>query len=58
VRVVRCQKICHGSVVGAELDGRLEWCEHIDSTKLGVKLTRPSPAAPENACRQYGRSAA
>jgi hypothetical protein len=38
VRVVRCQKICHGSVVGAELDGRLEWFERIDSPKLAVKL--------------------
>ncbi len=38
VQVVRCQKICHGSVVGAELDGRLEWFEGIDSGKLCVKM--------------------
>jgi hypothetical protein len=38
VRVVRCQGICKGSVVGAVLDGRLEWFERIDSVKLGARM--------------------
>ena len=40
VRVVRCQNICHGSVVGVELDGRLEWFERIGSAKLGVTVKK------------------
>ena len=40
VRVVPCQKVCHGSVVGAELDGELEWFERIDSGKLAVLMKR------------------
>jgi hypothetical protein len=38
VQVVRCQKICHGSVVGALLDGRIEWFERIDSARLCVAM--------------------
>jgi hypothetical protein len=45
VRVVRCQKICHGSVVGLALDGRLEWFEDIDSAKLCVELKRAATSA-------------
>jgi hypothetical protein len=40
VQVVRCQKICHGSVVGALLDGRLEWFERIDSARLCVVMKK------------------
>ena len=36
-QVVRCQKICHGSVVGA-LDGRIEWFEEIGSGKPQASL--------------------
>jgi hypothetical protein len=38
VRLVRCQKICHGSVVAVELGKHLEWFEHIDSAKAAVAL--------------------
>jgi hypothetical protein len=38
VEVVRCQKICHGSVVAALLDGRLEWFERLDSARLSVAM--------------------
>ncbi|HEY2565333.1 MAG TPA: hypothetical protein VGI44_16595 [Acidimicrobiales bacterium] len=38
VRLVRCQKICHGSVVVAPLDGNLEWFERIDSPKSCVDM--------------------
>jgi hypothetical protein len=40
VQVVRCQKICHGSVVGALLDGELQWFERIDSGKLCVAMKK------------------
>jgi hypothetical protein len=38
VQVVRCQGICKGAVVGAILDGRLEWFERINSPKLGAAM--------------------
>jgi len=38
VRLVRCQKICHGSVVAVELGKHLEWFERVDSAKAGVAL--------------------
>ena len=38
VRLVRCQKICHGSVVAVDLGKHLEWFERIDSTKAGVAM--------------------
>lgn len=40
VQVVRCQKICHGSVVGAVLDGELQWFERIDSARLCVAMKK------------------
>jgi hypothetical protein len=40
VRVVRGQKICRGSVVGADLEGRLKWFERIDSPELCVDLKK------------------
>jgi hypothetical protein len=30
---VRCQRICEGPVIGAELDGTLEWFCRVDSGK-------------------------
>jgi hypothetical protein len=38
VRLVRCQKICHGSVVAVELGKHLEWFERVDSVKAAVAL--------------------
>lgn len=38
VRLVRCQKICRGSVVGTELSGRLQWFERVDSPKICVAM--------------------
>lgn len=35
---VRCQRICDGPVVGAEIDGALEWFERIRSTKVQKHL--------------------
>jgi len=40
VQVVRCQKICHGSVVAALLDGRVEWFERIDTARLCVAMKK------------------
>jgi hypothetical protein len=40
VRLVRCQKICHGSVVAVSLGKHLEWFERIDSAKAGISLRR------------------
>jgi hypothetical protein len=31
--LVKCQKICHGPVVGVEVDGRMEWFERVDGVK-------------------------
>lgn len=33
VRLVKCQDICKGPVVGVELDGRWEWFRRMDTTK-------------------------
>lgn len=38
VQVVRCQTICHGSVVGAVLDDKTRWFERVDSPRLCVEL--------------------
>jgi hypothetical protein len=38
VRLVRCQKICHGTVVAVAIGKHLEWFERIDSTKAGVAM--------------------
>jgi hypothetical protein len=40
VRSVRCQKICHGSVVAATLGETLEWFEYVDSPKACVSLRK------------------
>ncbi len=44
VHLVRCQKICHGSVVGVPLDGKLQWFERIDTAKLCVHMKRAARA--------------
>ena len=38
VHLVRCQKVCDGSVVGTEIGGKLLWFERVDSPKLAVAL--------------------
>ena len=46
LQMVRCQKICHGPVVGTVVDGRLEWFERVSSVKelAGLlRLTRKKP---------------
>ncbi len=40
VQIVRCQGICHGTVVAVPLGRRLEWFERIDSAKLSIRLQR------------------
>jgi hypothetical protein len=35
---MRCQKICHGSVVVADLDGTWEWFEYVDSAKSCLNM--------------------
>jgi hypothetical protein len=50
VKLVKCQKICSGSVAGLEVAGRMEWFEHVNKPKplvalsriLGSKKRRPS----------------
>ena len=33
VRLVKCQKICHGPVVGLPVVGRMEWFERVNGLK-------------------------
>ncbi|HEX4529942.1 MAG TPA: hypothetical protein VIA11_11000 [Acidimicrobiia bacterium] len=33
VRLVKCQKICHGPVVGLPVAGRMEWFERVNGVK-------------------------
>jgi hypothetical protein len=40
VQAVRCQKVCHGSVVGAVLDGEIRWFERVDSPRVCVALKK------------------
>jgi hypothetical protein len=40
VEAVRCQKICHGSVVGAVLDGDIRWFERVDTPRVCVALKK------------------
>ena len=43
LQMVRCQKICHGPVVGVEVGGRMEWFERVSSVhELAalLKMTR------------------
>ena len=40
LRMVRCQKICHGPVVGTVVDGRFEWFERVTSVKELAALLR------------------
>jgi hypothetical protein len=40
LRMVRCQKICHGPVVGLPVAGRMEWFERVESLKEIAGLIR------------------
>jgi hypothetical protein len=40
LRLVKCQKICHGPVVGLPVDGRMEWFERVDGVKEVAALVR------------------
>jgi hypothetical protein len=45
IRPVRCQKICHGPVVGLKVRGTMEWFERVDdlpSVAALLRLTRGS----------------
>jgi hypothetical protein len=65
VRHVRCQKICHGPVVGLEVDGRMEWFERVDDVSSIAALLRlvrhpargkiPKPLRKHRLKRRSGR---
>ncbi len=38
IKPVKCQKICRGPVVGAEVDGTLEWFRKVDTEKARRRL--------------------
>ena len=40
LRLVRCQKICHGPVIGLPIAGRMEWFERVDGLKELAALVR------------------
>jgi hypothetical protein len=40
VQLARCQKICHGPVVGVMVDGRMEWFERVDRVRQLAALLR------------------
>jgi hypothetical protein len=40
LQLVKCQKICHGPVVGLPIDGRMEWFERVDGVKEIAALVR------------------
>jgi hypothetical protein len=40
VRLVRCQKVCEGTVVATELNGKLQWFERVDSPKICVAMKK------------------
>jgi hypothetical protein len=40
LRLVRCQKICRGPVVGVAVAGRMEWFERVDGVKAIAALVR------------------
>ena len=40
LHLVKCQKICHGPVVGLPIVGRMEWFERVDGLKELAALVR------------------
>ena len=49
VRMVRCQKICHGPVVAVPIAGRLEWFERVRSVHELAALVRVTRKGPGDA---------
>ena len=47
IEMVRCQKICHGPVVGLRVAGRFEWFERVDRLKPLAALVRITAAKGE-----------
>jgi len=67
VRRVRCQKICHGPVIGLEIAGRMEWFERVDDVKSIASLVKfgrrtsehskvPKPLRKHRLRRRSGRA--
>jgi hypothetical protein len=66
IRRVRCQKICHGPVVGLEIDGTMEWFERVDDAKSIASLMKlarrggrtkiPKPLRKHRLRRRSGRA--
>jgi hypothetical protein len=40
LQLVRCQKICHGPVVGVVIDGRMEWFERVADVRSIASLVK------------------
>ncbi|HEY7107575.1 MAG TPA: hypothetical protein VH986_14325 [Acidimicrobiia bacterium] len=40
LQLVKCQKICHGPVVGLPIAGTMEWFERVDGLKEVAALVR------------------
>ena len=49
VHMVKCQKVCHGVVVGVCLDNRLEWFERISKSKTRIALLEAIDAGSRDA---------
>ena len=66
LELVRCQKICHGPVVGLPVAGRMEWFERVDGVKELAALVRttkkghhdqvPKPLRKRRVKRYSGRA--
>jgi hypothetical protein len=58
VKLVKCQKVCDGTVVGACLDDRLEWFEDIakpksvDALVAAVADDTPGDALPDRLAKR------
>jgi hypothetical protein len=54
IRRVKCQKICHGPVVGLPVGGRMEWFERVRTLKELAALARLTKKAhPTRFQRRY-----
>ena len=58
VHMVKCQKVCHGVVVGVCLDNRLEWFERISKEKSRTGSSMSSTPAPSSGSPSSSRSGA
>ncbi len=65
VQLVKCQKVCHGSVVGVCLDNSLEWFERVsksksrralvEATTAGTVVALPQRLAKRHLAKRSGR---